>query len=225
VTIARSDPGLVVDAASLGPAKRSFLPAGFTNGQVFTGLGILLGFSAENSGATDNSLDAAGQVTGPAANAVIASLVLPAGTYVVSWQVGYGPGAVAAVENDNMQLRGVPTPLTALIQPVANVEAAQTPVTFTTAGTTISVNAIAAGTATAQYEAQMVATPVVAGFARLYDSSQGTANQLASSYLGQVGSETEWFGDAGVQLLRGLFVAVTSPSIAIAVYYVPLLGS
>lgn len=45
----RSDSGLVIDVASLGPAKRTGLPAGFPAGIVAMGHVILLGYSWINS--------------------------------------------------------------------------------------------------------------------------------------------------------------------------------
>ena len=222
MTVVRTDSGLVADVASLGPAKHSFLAAGFPAQNVFTGHGILLGFSAENSGATDNSLTASATVTGPAAGATIASIVLPAGTWQVGWTVGYGAGAVAAAEANNMQLTGSAAPVTAIIPAVANQQVIQQAVVFTTAGTTLAVKAINLATATAQYEAELVATPLVAGFMRLFDGRSGPTAQVATSQLPELGSQTEWLGDTGVELKQGLWVAATAPSIAVAVFYIVL---
>jgi len=212
----------VADVASLGPAKHSFLAAGFPAQNVFTGHGILLGYSAENSGNTDNSLDNEGTVTGPAAGATIASIVLPAGTWVISWTVGFGAGAVAAADANNMQLTGIPTTLNAIIPAVANTQQIQQQVTFTTAGTTIAVKAIGAGTGTANYVAQLVATPTSAGFLRLYDGRQAPTTQVATAFLQEIASESEWFGDSGTELEYGLWVAATANSIAVTLFYIVL---
>lgn len=222
MTAVRTDSGLVADVASLGPAKHSFLAAGFPAQNVFTGHGILLGFSAENSGAADNSLSASATVTGPGAGATIASIVLPAGTYLVGWTVGYGAGAVAAAEANNMQLTGPATPVTAIIPAVANQQVIQQQVTITTPGTTLAVKAIAAGTATAQYEAEIVATPLVAGFVRCFDGRGAATAQVTTSQLPELGSQTEWLGDTGTEIKQGLWVAATAPSIAITVFYIVL---
>lgn len=219
MTVVRSDPGLVADVSSLGPARYSFLPAGFADNQVATGHVIFQGFSAENSGATDNSLTAENSVTGPAAGATIASLVLPAGTWVISWTVGLGAGAVAAADTNNMELTGPAAPLVAIIPAVANTQVPQPPVTLTTTGVTVAVKAIALATATAVYEAQIVATPVAAGFVRFYDGRGAATSQVATSALGELASETEYLGDSGLELQRGLWVVATSPSIALTVWY------
>lgn len=222
MTVVRTDSGLVVDPSSLGPAKCHFIAAGSAAQGVFTGLGVLLGFSAENSGSADNSLTGEGTVTGPAAGATIASVVVPAGTYAVSWTVGYGAGAVAAAELNNMQLTGGPSNVVALIPAVANQQQAQAQVTITTPGATIAVKAIALGTATAVYEAQLVVTPVAAGFVRMYDGQNAPTIQLATSFLAELQTETEWFGDQGLEIKRGLYVAPSVSSIAITVYFIVL---
>lgn len=220
MTAVRTDPGLVAEVSGLGPARYTFLPAGFTDNQVATGHVIFQGFSAENSGSTDNSLSTEGQQTGPAAGATIASLVLPAGTYVVSWTVGLGSGAVAAADTNNMQLTGLAAPLTAIIPAVANTEVPQPQVTLTTTGVTIAVKAIALATATAVYEAQLVATPVAAGFVRVYDGRGGPTSQIATCFLAELQSETEYLGDSGIECQRGLWVAATAASIALTVWYI-----
>ena len=222
MTVVRTDSGLVADVTTLGPAKHSFLPAGFAAQNVFTGHGILLGVSAENSGAADNSLTNEGNVTGPAAGATIASIVLPAGSWVISWTVGYGSGAVAAAEQNNMQLTGLAASLQAIVPAVANQQVPQQQVTLTTAGTTIAVKAIALGTGTAVYEAQLVATPAVAGFLRVFDGRSAPTAQVLTVQLAELASETEWLGDSGTELKQGLWVASTVNSIAVTLFYIVL---
>lgn len=212
----------MIDVTSLGPAKHSFLPAGFPAQNVFTGHGILLGFSAENPGSADNALTAENTVTGPAAGATIASLVLPAGTWAVSWTVGYGSGAVAAAEQNNMQLTGPASPLTALVPAVANTEVPQQQVVLTTAGVTVAVKAIALGTATAVYEAQIVATPVAAGLLRVYDGRGAATAQVAVSSLQPLASETEWLGDSGTEIKQGLWAVAPAGGIAVTFFYLVL---
>lgn len=222
MTVVRSDSGLVADVTSLGPAKHSFLAAGFPAQNVFTGHGILMGFSAENSGSVDNALSTEGNATGPAAGATIASIVLPAGTWAISWTVGYGAGAVAAAEQNNMQLTGPAAPLTAIIPAVANTQVPQQQVVLTTAGVTVAVKAIGPGTATAVYEAQIVATPVADSFVRLYDGRGAATAQVAVSSLAPLASETEWLGDSGTEIKQGLWAAAPAGGIALTVFYLVL---
>lgn len=219
MTAVRTDPGLVTEVSGLGPARYTFLPAGFTNGEVATGHVIFQGFSAENSGSADNSLTAENSVTGPAAGATITSLVLPAGTWVINWTVGLGSGAVAAADTNNMELTGLAAPLVAIIPAVANTQVPQPQVTLTTTGVTIAVKAIALATATAIYEAQLVATPVAAGFLRCYDGRSLPTSQISTCFLAELQSETEYLGDSGIECQRGLYVAATASSIAVTVWY------
>lgn len=113
------------------------------------------------------SLTKQGTATGPGALATIASIAsVPAGTYSIEWTVGYGSGAVAAAEQNNMQLAGLPGGvLPAIIPAVANTTQPQQTVqdVVLTAPTTITVQSIGAGTATAVYEGQLVITPIAAG--------------------------------------------------------------
>lgn len=220
MTVVRTDSGLVTDVASLGPAKPLFLAAGQSAQGLFSGHGVLLGFSAENNGGADSSITAEGAVTGPGAGTTIAQVVLPPGTYLIGWTVAYGAGAVAAVEQNNMQLTGLTGgPLTALIEATAGQGASQQPVTFT-GGATIAVKNVAAGTATAVYEAQIVATPVAGAFVRLYDGQNAPTVQVATSFLGPLASDTQWFGDSGIELERGLYVTPGTPTIAVTAWVV-----
>lgn len=222
MTAIRSDSGLTQDASALGPAGFANLAAGFPAQEVFAGHCILKGYSWENSGSADNSITAEGNATGPAAGATIAQVVLPQGTYLISWIVGYGAGAVAAAEQDNMQLTGLPGGnVTAIIPEVASQQVQQATVEFTGAAT-VAVKAIGAGTATAVYEAQIVAVPVTAGFVRIYDGQPAVGLQVAASYLPGPGSETRSTGTEGIELQRGLYVAATSASITGTVYFIAL---
>lgn len=102
-----------------------------------------------------------GNATGPGALATIgtASVLLQPGTYTADWEVGFGAGAVAAADANNFRLFGIPAPVQAIIPAVANTTVPQQPVTFTlTTATTVGIQAIGAGTATANYSAQLTIT-------------------------------------------------------------------
>lgn len=222
MTSQRSDSGADTDLTGLGPGGYVNLPAGFGSQQVLAGHGILVGYSWENSGSADNSITAEGTVTGPAAGATIASVVLPQGTWLISWTVGFGSGAVAAADTNNMQLTGLSGgSFVAVIPAVANTEVPQPQAEFTGAAT-IAVKAIALATATAVYEAQIVATPVTAGFVRIFDGAQQAGLQVATSYLPGPGFDTQSLPDKGIELKRGLVVAATSASIQGTVWFIAL---
>lgn len=222
MTVQRSDSGQASDLTGLGPGGYVNLAAGFAPQEVLAGHGILVGYSWENSGSTANAIQAEGTVTGPAAGATIAQVVLSQGLWLISWTVGFGSGAVAAADTNNMQLTGqTGGPLTALIPAVANTEVPQPQVEFTGAAT-VAVKAIALATATAVYEAQIVATPVTAGFARIFDGAQQAGLQVATSYLPGPGFDTQSLPDKGIELKRGLYVAATSASITGTVWFIAL---
>lgn len=222
MTGVRSDGGLAQSVGELGPSGYVNLAAGFPAQDVYAGHCILQGFSWENSGSTANSITAESQVTGPAAGATIAQVVLPQGTYLISWIIGYGSGAVAAAEQNNMQLTGLSGGnVQGIIPAVASQQVVQSVVQFTGAAT-IAVKAINLGTATAVYEAQIIATPVTAGFARIYDGAAQPGLQVATSYVPGPGASNQSLGSEGVELKRGLYVAATSASIAGTVYFIAL---
>lgn len=104
-----------------------------------------------------------GTATGPAAGGTIASVALPAGTFLVSWSVGLGAGAVAAADFDNMQLTLGAFALGSLNPAVANTVSPQSPAQLVGPGT-LAVKAIGAATATANYSAQISAAPVNSGY-------------------------------------------------------------
>jgi len=103
-----------------------------------------------------------GSVTSPAAGATIASLTLPAGDWQLAWQVmvdingavadddnfGLFSGAVQLVGSESGHAPGVPYPQ----EPVE--------VSLGAAGGTVAVKAIALGTVTAVYVAQLAAVPL-----------------------------------------------------------------
>lgn len=222
MTVQRSDSGLDADLTGLGPGGYVNLAAGFAAQEVLAGHGILVGYSWENSGSADNSITAEGTATGPVAGATIAQVVLPQGTWLISWTVGFGSGAVAAADANNMQLTGLTGgSLVAVVPAVANTEVPQPGVEFTGAAT-IAVKAIALATATAVYEAQIVATPVTGGFVRIYDGAPQAGLQVATSYLPGPGFDTQSLPDKGIELKRGLYVAATSASITGTVWFIAL---
>lgn len=107
------------------------------------------------------SQQATASVTGPGAGATITSIALPAGIYTVNWLVGLR-GTTAAVDGDNFQLVIGATVLAQSISLSASgTEQQQQPIQVEVAvgGQTLSIQAIAAATATAVYRAQLVAVP------------------------------------------------------------------
>lgn len=105
-------------------------------------------------------VQASGQAVAPAAGATIATTAaLPAGTYSVGWLVGL-QGAAAAADSNNFKLVDSNGVVLVSVNPGAAGEYAQlqTEVTIA-ASTSISVQAVGAGTAGVTYSAEVTATP------------------------------------------------------------------
>lgn len=117
--------------------------------------------AANIAGASPASFAATGAVAVVGAGQVIVSEVIPAGTYVVNWNLVLG-GVPTVADDDNCQLMLGATVIEIAVNG-STVSAAypQTPVTVVvpTGGGTLQVQSIAAGSAAATYRVQLVATP------------------------------------------------------------------
>lgn len=108
------------------------------------------------------STNASGSVTGPTAGQTIASLTTAtAGIYIVNWIVGVA-GTTASTEARNFELmQGTTSVFTSLNSATSGQYVVQTEVALScAAGATLSVQAVAAGTSTAIYYAEISAAPV-----------------------------------------------------------------
>lgn len=63
-----------------------------------------------------------------------------------------------------------------------------------------------------------------AGRARTWDGSQTTGLRITDVYFPAIGTEIDWFGDAGILLQRGLYVTSSIATIAGTYFLVPLPG-
>lgn len=117
-----------------------------------------LGSIAEQASLTNYS-----SVTAPAAGGVLASLASPpAGVYQVQIIAGL-TGTVAAADQDNIELVVDGSVITVLLLPAVVEGATDSPpfvIQVKTAGTSIQLKAVGAGTATAVYRTMLVATRV-----------------------------------------------------------------
>ncbi len=154
----------------------------------------LAGWSLTSSAPAGSSLEASGTQTAPAAGAVIASVIVPAGQWTVTWLVGLR-GTPAAGEVNNFQLTAGAITETSLNQGAAG-EYAQITVTVTLAAlATLTIKNIGIGTAGAIYDAEIVVSPVTqAATAQINDAGQviGTVGVLSGL------SSTQMLDDCGV---------------------------
>jgi hypothetical protein len=114
---------------------------------------------------TAASTSATGSAADPIAGTVIASVALPAGTYVLNWDLIMG-GTVSGADQRNVQLLvGATSVQIANNGSNGGVTYPQVPVTIVVpaGGATVALATIGAGSGTATYNVQMTATPALAG--------------------------------------------------------------
>jgi hypothetical protein len=63
-----------------------------------------------------------------------------------------------------------------------------------------------------------------AGRTRTWDGINDTGLRVTDTYFAAIGTQTQWFGDNGILLERGLYVTATLTTIAGTYYLVPLPG-
>lgn len=156
--------------------------------------------------------DGEGSVVSPGAGAAIVTLAgLRAGTYDVIWQVAL-QGAAAAADANNFQLKNG----AAVVEGSINAGAAGTysqanARIAVTANGTVTVNAIAAGTAGVTYLAQIELVPVIVGATVV--EIQDTGNILGELSLGPNQAETDALDHYGVLCQGQIRLHVISGSV------------
>lgn len=178
--------------------------------------GMLHGWSLrEASGDTPSQVT--GQVVSPGAGATIAQLTgLAAGQYNVTWQVEL-TGAAAAGDANNFQLKSSSGQTFNSVNAGAAGQYAQIQAELTVgANGTISVVAIAAGTAGVTYGAQIAVEPLAIADAVV--ELQDGNNPLGEISLGANQSQTQWFGDNGVVIANRINLHVVSGVVTGAVF-------
>ena len=189
-----------------------------TDVTVFSGSGYLAGWSLRDV-ATDVTVDVSGSVVAPGAAATIATTAaLPAGTYTVTWEVAL-QGAAAAADANNFQL--VTSAGQVLVS--ANPGAAggypqiSTEVTVT-AGQTVSVKSVGAGTAGVTYSTALSLDPT-------QQIETIVEVQDGNGILGEVSfqlsrASTSDFGEPGLLLAGQVTLHIVSGKVTGAVYVI-----
>jgi hypothetical protein len=184
----------------------------------FSGSGYLAGWSLRDVSAAAIA-DASGSVVAPGAAATIATTAaLPGGTYTVTWSVGL-QGAAAVADANNFQLvNGAGQVLVSVNPGVAgDYLQAATDVTVT-AGQTVSIKSIGAGTAAVTYSANLSLDPTqqietiveIQDGAGILGEVSFQANRTATSDL----------GNPGVLLAGAVTLHIVSGKVTGAVYVV-----
>lgn len=179
-----------------GPVRVVSIPSTFVDSLLILGPAYLCGYSIRDAQA-EAGAQVEGQVTSPAAGAVIVtSAALAAGTYDINWTVAL-QGTVAAADANNFQLVAGGSNVVASVNAGAVGSFPQVPARVTvTAGQTIQVKAIAIGTVGAVYLASVEAIP--ANIAQSVAELQDGNNPLAELSVPPVAADTRWFSDHGL---------------------------
>lgn len=189
---------------------------------VYRGRCALMGYSLESQRASQLLY---GQKTSPSAGEIIASISsLAAGYYRVKVTTALS-GTVGPSDFNNMVIHLAGNPITSNImvdsayqQPFTNPDQ----LIFAGDRNSLGVHAIAAGTADSIYSVLLAAEPADAGIVRMYDGTDQSGLQIASSDFGPDWTDTRWFGPAGVLAERGLYVTASGGSVSGSIYFVPL---
>lgn len=184
----------------------------------FSGEGYLAGWSLRDVSG-DVAVDVSGSVVAPGAAATIATTAaLPAGTYTVTWSVGL-QGAAAAADSNNFQLVTTAGQVAVSVNPgvAGDYLQAATEVTVT-AGQTVSIKSIGAGTAAVTYSANLSLDPT-------QEIETIVEIQDGNGILGEVSfqanrSATNDLGYPGVLLAGQVTLHIVSGKVTGAVYVV-----
>jgi hypothetical protein len=161
--------------------------------------------------------DVRSSVVAPGAGATIATTVaLAAGIYDVQWQVELA-GAAAAADANNFQLLNGATVVAQSVNAGVAGQYPQPNARLTvTQGSTISVQAIGAGTAGVTYTADISAVPDPFFGAVVELQTNGTA--CGESGMDLQDSDTQWFGNPGITIPGGVTVHVVAGTVTGTVY-------
>lgn len=198
------------------------VPSTATATSLIQGAGCLAGWSLRDAVA-DTPSDADGNVVAPGAGATIVTLSgLAAGTYTLKWTVGL-QGAAAAGDAENFQVFVNATAVDQSNNPGAAGEYPQADtVLVIPAGATVTVKAIAAGTAGVTYSAQISLIPN--GIIETIVEITSGNDVLGEISLLDTGAHTAWFGPNGPRFVSGLTLTAIAGTFKGTIYVVPYYG-
>lgn len=187
-----------------------------TGGFVTGGKVSLAGWSLRATSA-QISQQTQGQFNAPPANTTITSIVLPAGEWVVNWDVSFG-GTTSATEVNNLGIFQTNALLTGSENgSTAGVEypQAQLLLSIPAGGATVAIKNTLAATAASVYFASINASPV--GSVAVAEITSG-GNPIAEVSLPIGTSDTHFFGSGGVEARSDVTLAVLSGTMRGAMY-------
>jgi hypothetical protein len=174
----------------------------------------LCGWSLTSSAPAGTSLEASGTQTAPAAGTTITSVIVPAGTWTVTWSVGLR-GTPGAGEVNNFQLTAGTITETSQNQGTVGEQGQLTVTVTLNALSTLLIKNIGIGTAGAIYDAELVVTPVIQpATAQINDAGQpmGTVGVLSGL------ANTQMLGEHGVFVGSQLSVQALTGTISGVLY-------
>jgi hypothetical protein len=186
---------------------------------IMPGAGTLNGWSLRDV-TPDVPSENSGQQVAPVANTIIAQLTgLAAGTYQIQWTIGLqGPAAAADANNFKLNANGVQ--IETSVNPGAAGEYVQ-PVTevTVTAGQSVSIQNIGAGTAGVTYSATLTISPTfeLEAVAQLLDNNASIGE---ITFQGER-AQSQWFGTDGPIIQGGLVLHIVKGTITGAIYITP----
>jgi hypothetical protein len=185
---------------------------------VYSGEGYCAGWSLRDVSG-DVTVDNSGSVVAPGAAATIATTAaLPAGTYQVTWSVGL-QGAAAVADSNNFQLVTTAGQVLVSVNPGAAGDYLQAATEVTvTAGQTVSIKSVGAGTAGVTYSADLSLDPTQA-IETIVEIQDASAVLGEASFQSNRASNAEW-GNPGLLLNSGVTLHIVSGKVTGAVYIV-----
>ena len=167
--------------------------------------------------ATQTSVETQGQANAPAANTAIATLLVPAGEWVITWTVMVG-GTVGAPEINNFEL----LQNAVLVVGSENGNSVDLPysqmavtISVPAGGQNVTINNVLLATVGSVYFAELAASPV--GGVAIAEITSGS-NVVAEIALAVGQADTRWFGSGGIEMPSDLTLAVRNGSMRGAVY-------
>lgn len=206
----------ILEYVTQGEVRAIPVPVTSTDLTLLTGDGFLCGWSLREASG-DISAYNEGSVVAPAAGATIVTLTgIPAGTYTVEIVTSL-QGAAAAGDANNFKL--TPSTGNAVVLPnpgaAGNFPQEEIQVTLGAAGT-LTITAVAIGTAGVTYSATISITPINVPTAVI--EFQDGNNPIGESEMTVAGVDTQWFGNYGMLIYNQIKLHVVSGTVTGAVY-------
>ena len=208
--------GLDIDISTGVIRAIAFNTGAGVNANLVTGECDLLGWSMRDTHGL-NAVDGNSELTSPGAGSTIVTLSgINSGLYTLNWEVGLA-GTVANTDANNFQIANSVAAIAQSINPGAVGTWAQNPMKFTMVPSdSITITAIAAGTAGSEYSAAFSLVPSTDNISTV-EVLDG--NQVVGIIgCGWAESDTEWFGPQGIRMYNQIVLKTQAGGVTGSVY-------